>query len=85
LTDAPMRIGTLKKAMEGGDTETLFTAAHSLKGISGNLGARAMTTLSERLQVMGNAHSTDGAGELITELEQEFKQVKSELETHFQF
>ena len=85
LTDAPMRIGTLKKAMEGGDTETLFTAAHSLKGISGNLGARAMTTLSERLQVMGNAHSTDGAGELITELEQEFRQVKSELETHFQF
>ncbi len=85
LTDAPTRIGTLKQALEMADPEALFTTAHSLIGISGNVGALAMTALSQQLQTMGRSHSTEGAVELIAKLEQAFEHVKAELESHYQF
>jgi signal transduction histidine kinase/CheY-like chemotaxis protein/HPt (histidine-containing phosphotransfer) domain-containing protein len=83
LTDAPDRIGILKKALAVDDTKTVFTVAHSLKGISGNIGAKVMTSLSQELQVMGDTGSLSGAGAVIGKLEQEFSLVKAELESHY--
>ncbi len=53
LDDAPVRIITMWHALESNDAHAFFTAAHSLKGISGNLGIMKMMEMSQTLQIAG--------------------------------
>ncbi|MBP1657985.1 MAG: Hpt sensor hybrid histidine kinase [Bacteroidetes bacterium] len=80
LEDAPERIITLWHALETGEAERFFTAAHSLKGISGNLGAMAMMSLCHTLQTVGQSGMLTGAETMIREVEEEFQRVKAELQ-----
>jgi HPt (histidine-containing phosphotransfer) domain-containing protein len=80
LEDAPERIVTLWHALEIGEAERFFTAAHSLKGISGNLGAMTMMSLCQLLQTVGQSGMLAGAEPMIRELEEEFQKVKEELQ-----
>lgn len=80
LEDAPERIITLWHALETGEAERFFTAAHSLKGISGNLGALAMMSLCEGLQTAGQSGMLAGAETMIRKVEEEFQHVKEELQ-----
>ncbi|MCC6397547.1 MAG: response regulator [Bacteroidetes bacterium] len=80
LEDAPERIVTLWHALETGDAEKFFTSAHSLKGISGNLGAMVMMSLCQRLQTAGQSGMLAGTESMIHELEDEFQKVKEELQ-----
>lgn len=79
LEDAPARITTMWTAQDAGDAETFFTAAHSLKGISGNLGAMIMMSQCQRLQTVGHSGMLAGAETMIRELESEFAAVRQEL------
>jgi CheY-like chemotaxis protein len=83
LEDAPARIATMRTALAAGDTETLFTAAHSLKGISGNIGAMALMSIAQELQVRGHNKSLEGAAELIESVEEEMRRVRSVLESEY--
>ena len=76
LEDAPERIITLWHALEVGEAERFFTAAHSLKGITGNLGAMRMMSLSQQLQTVGQSGMLAGSEPVIRELEEEFQKVK---------
>jgi len=80
LEDAPERMITLGHALETGEAERVFTAAHSLKGISGNLGAMAMMSLCHTLQTVGQSGMLTGAETMIREVEEEFQRVKAELQ-----
>ena len=79
LEDAPERIVSMWHGLETGDAEKFFTAAHSLKGISGNLGAMIMMSLCQRLQTVGHSGMLAGAESMIRELEGEFDIVRTEL------
>ncbi|CAG0930770.1 partial two-component system, NarL family, sensor histidine kinase EvgS, partial [Planctomycetaceae bacterium] len=79
LEDAPQRIVTMWHGLETGDAEKFFAAAHSLKGISGNLGAMIMMSMCQRLQTVGHSGMLTGAESMIRELEAEFETVQSEL------
>jgi signal transduction histidine kinase/DNA-binding NarL/FixJ family response regulator len=80
LEDAPARIARMKEALGKGDAEGLFQAAHSLKGLSGNLGIRSMTGLCESLQKIGHAGMLAGADEVVDRLEEESQRISLELE-----
>ena len=79
LEDAPERIVSMWHGLETGDAEKFFTAAHSLKGISGNLGAMIMMSICQRLQTIGHSGTLTGSESIIRELEAEFEAVQTEL------
>jgi signal transduction histidine kinase/CheY-like chemotaxis protein/HPt (histidine-containing phosphotransfer) domain-containing protein len=83
LDDAPVRIITMWHTLQTGDAEAFFSAAHSLKGISGNLGITLMTSLCQRLQTVGHSGMLNGADGMVKELEMEFQAVRDELQTTY--
>jgi HPt (histidine-containing phosphotransfer) domain-containing protein len=83
LEDAPVRIARIREALHNRDAHSLFTVAHSLKGISGNLGARTMTALSEDLQVRGQSGAIEGTEGLIDQLDREFVLVRAHFESQY--
>jgi len=83
LDDAPARILTMKNALANSDARTLFTAAHSLKGISGNIGAMCLMAISHSLQEAGGEGNLIGIDHRLREAEEELATVKKILETEF--
>jgi two-component system, sensor histidine kinase len=83
LDDAPVRIITMWHALQTEDAESFFSAAHSLKGLSGNLGMTLMTSLCQRLQTVGHSGMLGGVDGLVRELETEFQAVREELQTTY--
>ncbi|HUI63364.1 MAG TPA: ATP-binding protein [Bacteroidota bacterium] len=81
--DAPVRISRMRESAVHGDWNGLFQSAHSLKGLSGNLGVLAMTEICEELQRRSQSGPIPDAEELITRLEEEYAGVKSELEQKY--
>ena len=58
---APERIARMRKAIDERDGASLQHAAHTLRGASGNLGARAMHVCCAELEAAGAASSWDDA------------------------
>ncbi len=83
LDDAPVRIITMWHALQSNDVKAFFTAAHSLKGLSGNMGAMTMMTLSQELQVAGQNGDLGNVDPTLRALEKEFEFVKEEMQTEF--
>lgn len=69
---APGQLGDIRQAIEQGSGDCLRQAAHTLKSASANLGARRLSGLCQRLEVMGNEGSVDNASNLMEELEKEY-------------
>lgn len=77
--DGEARLSTLRGALDKGDAETLRKSEHSLKGASGNIGARRMADISQELQALGEARTVEGAASWVDHLEAEFARVKTEI------
>ncbi len=84
LTTAGERLATIREALEQGDGRALQTAAHSLKGSSGTLGAAGMARLCADLEsrggdggIAGYAADADASASM---LEQEFVAVRRAFE-----
>jgi HPt (histidine-containing phosphotransfer) domain-containing protein len=69
LEETVQRLATLHTAVDTGDAQLLERAAHALKGITGTVGANEMLDLAVRLEEFGRNGHTDGAADLVTELE----------------
>jgi PAS domain S-box-containing protein len=78
--DTSERLSLLIKAVDGGDAASLEKEAHALKGAGRNLGAERFGELALSLEMKGKAGSLQGAREILTELETEFKRVQHVLE-----
>jgi HPt (histidine-containing phosphotransfer) domain-containing protein len=83
LEDAPARIRKMRDSLAQGDAEGVFAAAHSLKGLSGNLGAMAMMNISQELQVLGQQGNLAGVEELLDRVDSEFQAVRQTLEAEY--
>lgn len=70
------QVPQMAMAVEGNDAETVRCIAHRLRGTCGHVGARRMQFLCERLEQIGRAGVTIGAGELIDDLRTEFSRVR---------
>jgi CheY-like chemotaxis protein/HPt (histidine-containing phosphotransfer) domain-containing protein len=73
--ETPPLFEALRQGVSGGHPEQLKRAAHNLKGSSSNIGARKMAALSAELEALGKQGMVEGAAELITCLEQEYRRV----------
>ena len=80
IKDSPARINRMKEALWHDDAEALAQAAHSLKGSSGQVGARRMHALCDIIEERSRAGSMRGATALLLTLEEEFGRVCLALE-----
>jgi CheY-like chemotaxis protein/HPt (histidine-containing phosphotransfer) domain-containing protein len=73
--ETPPLLETIRQAVAADRPERLKHAAHNLKGSSQNLGARGMAAISADLELLGRHETVEGAAELISRLEQEYRRV----------
>ncbi len=78
--DVPPRLAALHKAVEGGDARSVEDIAHTLKGGSGYMGAKAMAKVCAELETMGASGNLSGTPRLLERLEEEFERVRPALE-----
>jgi PAS domain S-box-containing protein len=79
LSDAPHLVGVLRSAIEEHDPEELRIAAHTLKSNGRTFGATALASLSEELELSAQTGMLEGAGELVTRIENEYMRVERAL------
>ncbi|MEW6353403.1 MAG: response regulator [Pseudomonadota bacterium] len=80
LDDSPLLLQSLQAAVAQNDTRGLRRAAHSLKSVSGNLGAKRLSALSKELEEMGRLDDLRGAEKKLAQLLHEYDAVKHALE-----
>ena len=76
VEDAPSLIETMRECITTGDPAPLHRAAHSLKGLAANFGARDVVTKALRLEEMGKSSRLDEAGQILLELEREIERLE---------
>ncbi len=72
----PEQIDKLRTAVRQGDFQLVERESHSLKGASGNLGAKRIVDLASSLELLGRANDLSDAGEIIDKLKKEFENLK---------
>jgi PAS domain S-box-containing protein len=80
LESTPQRLEQMREARLKGDTASLFSLAHSLKGAAVQLGAWGMAELCQQIQTLGRAGSMAETGDLLYRLEAEFQGATRTLE-----
>ena len=73
-------MAAIRDAVAGGNADKLRAAAHTLKGSSSSLGARALADLSADLERRGRSGSVEGAAALLEPLTAEYTRVCQALE-----
>jgi two-component system, sensor histidine kinase and response regulator len=80
--DVPRLMGSIKQAIDTGDTEALYNAAHTLKGSAGNFGAEKVTLTAERLEVRAKEQDLRTAAQVFITLEAEIDRLVKALTVH---
>jgi PAS domain S-box-containing protein len=70
---------TLREAVDGGDTATLATAAHALKGSAGTLGASLLCELAGRLEQKGSESDFRDLARLLEQTQCEQQRASDDL------
>lgn len=65
LRDTPLKIRQMQQALRDGDTASLSSAAHFLKGTASSLGAETLHGLCRTLEVEAKREALDGLPELV--------------------
>lgn len=68
LEDGPNKVRAVTDGLVAGDFEKMERAAHSLKGSSGNLGARLLQDVCEQMQQASRNHQLEETRRLAAEL-----------------
>lgn len=80
LDDTPQRIAELDQSLAAGDVTRFTRAAHSIKGSSSNLGAVALRSAAEKLELQARTDGLAGTAELIAAVKSEFDRARTELQ-----
>jgi HPt (histidine-containing phosphotransfer) domain-containing protein len=79
LQEAPDKLSKLKVSFEKSDFKSLEQTAHSLKGNTGNLGAKRLHKLCAKLEKASRSEAIPEIGSLIELVFTEFEKTKVEL------
>lgn len=78
-TDTAKRLVVMRETLAAGDFTGLKRAAHTVKGSGLNVGASNLAASCLQLEQLAGSGKLEGAAELITRIEEEFKRVVVEL------
>jgi len=84
IEEAPQLLQAIRAAAVASDAVALREAAHSLRGVSANLGATSLSQLCQALEVTANAGTTIGALIRVSQVETEYEAVKEALQMELQ-
>ena len=79
LNEVPKKIEALRAAAAAGDAMVAQRTAHSLKGSSGNIGARALHDVCRRLDDDAKNGDLSGVQTLLDQLNAEYEKVEKEI------
>ena len=79
LNEVPKRIAALRAAAAAGDAPAVQRAAHSLKGSSGNIGARALHDVCRQLDDRARSGEVPRLQSLVDALDVEYGRVETEI------
>ena len=79
LSDVPKRIDALRAAVQSGDAARVQRTAHSLKGSSGNIGARAMHEVCRQIDEGAKEGDLHTLQPLVDTLVGEYQRVETEI------
>ena len=80
VEDGDQRLNKMEVALKENDLPAIGPLAHGLKGSASNLGARPLATLAARLEDAASSGKLPAVKELLTQLKEEYKRVRVELE-----
>ncbi|MDF5708519.1 MAG: PAS domain S-box protein [Nostoc sp. S4] len=80
LTQTPRMLQNIGIAIATEDAQTLWKTAHQLKSSSASIGAIALAQLCKQLETQGRSNKLQSSLETISQLNQEYEQVKTALE-----
>ncbi|MFN6461704.1 MAG: PAS domain S-box protein [Nostoc sp. DedVER02] len=80
LTETPKLVQDISTAIATQDAQTVWKTAHQLKSSSASIGAIALAQVCKLLEAQGRSSELDNSVELLTQLYQEYQQVKTALE-----
>lgn len=75
IEKSPELIQRITSALEAGDAEGVFRAAHSLKSSSATIGAMGLSETCGQLETIGRQGALEGARELSQKIQSELHQV----------
>uniref|UniRef100_UPI00313C79FE response regulator n=1 Tax=Pseudoduganella sp. OTU4001 TaxID=3043854 RepID=UPI00313C79FE len=81
LQDTPRQLSALREAIQDGNTDAIRKTAHSLKSSAANIGADLLARQFKEMEQLGRAGQTNGAADLLAQLEREFQSVRQSLST----
>lgn len=76
LDEVPKKLGALRSAVASGDAAAVRRTAHSLKGSSGNIGARAMYDVCRQLDDRAGSEEPARLQPLVDALDAEYGEVE---------
>jgi len=82
LDDMPVQIAALKSFVESGQAEQAGGQAHKIKGAAGNVAASMFQETAYAMETAGRAGDMAALHRLLPELEQEFQQLKTQMESN---
>ncbi|MFW9264492.1 PAS domain S-box protein [Nostoc sp. CALU 546] len=80
LTETPRLVQDISTAITTQDTKTIWKTAHKLKSSSASVGAMDLAQLCKVLEVQGRSSNLENSRELLSQLYQEYEQVKTALQ-----
>jgi len=75
----PAMLQTLRQALAGNETPQLHMVAHTLKGLSGTVGARRMQALCESIETDAGNRALENMAPMLDQLEEEFARADAAL------
>ena len=76
LEDVPRKYTALKESFDNGDSYSVQSLAHTLKGASANVGALALQEVAHQIEAAGDSGDMDKVGSLIPKIEEQLEMLK---------
>jgi len=76
LQDGPSKVRAITEGLEEGNLEKVERAAHSLKGTSGNLGARYLQDSCEKMQIASRQNEIDEVRKITPSIVSQYAEVE---------
>ncbi len=80
LDDCPPKIRKIREAAAGGDYTQMSDMAHSLKGSSGNLAAKKMSSLFLQIEQKGKSQDASGVDDILGDAEALLQELRGYLQ-----